>query len=326
MRSFCYLFFLCIIFLFTTAFAGTIYITTGTYSGDNNDDRSISGLGFQPDIVIVIGAGNSWYWKTNTMTAGDNSLPLALTSNYVSNYIQGLEEGGFQVGTALNASGSTYYYLAAKKQAGYINTGSYVGDGNDNRNISGIGFLPGIVMIQASDNSVGGVWRPSIFGGDSSLLVNGSFQTYDNEIQALQFDVFQIGTYGQVNTNTKTYHWMAIKDYASYITSGRYTGNNGSNRDINVGFTGTWVLVQNHNAGGSGGRTCATEDNASSGTAFTSINGAIGSELVDIVNNGFRVTNNSTQYLNANSAKVVYWYLKEGPITFSSRKNVVIVN
>jgi hypothetical protein len=96
-------------------YAGTIYILSGTYAGDNNDDRSISGLGFQPDAVIVIGAGNSWYWKTNSMTAGDNSLPLALTTGYTANYIQALEADGFQVGTVLNTAGSTYYYLAVKE-------------------------------------------------------------------------------------------------------------------------------------------------------------------------------------------------------------------
>jgi hypothetical protein len=307
-------------------YAGTIYILSGTYAGDNNDDRSISGLGFQPDAVIVIGAGNSWYWKTNSMTAGDNSLPLALTTGYTANYIQALEADGFQVGTALNTAGSTYYYLAVKEYIGYIDTGTYTGNGVDDRNITGVGFQAGFVMIQGSTSATGGVWRCSGVTNDSSFLFTGLGQTYQNEIQVLSADGFQIGTYVQVNTDTKVYHYLAIKDIAGYTASGWFKGNNAANRDITTpGFTGTWVFVQNFTSATTS-RTCATEENAASGVAVTSINGAIGSELVDIVANGFRVSANTLMYLNSTNEHSVFWYLKEGSINIATRKNIVVVN
>jgi hypothetical protein len=62
-------------------------MTTGTYVGDGAGGRTITGLGFRPDVVIVKGydfdAGltlTSAVLRTSTMT-GDNTKPLVLTAS-----------------------------------------------------------------------------------------------------------------------------------------------------------------------------------------------------------------------------------------------------
>src|SRR3972149_3655857 len=38
----------------------------GTYTGDGIDDRDITGVGFQPDLVIIKGGSNSAIWRSST--------------------------------------------------------------------------------------------------------------------------------------------------------------------------------------------------------------------------------------------------------------------
>lgn len=103
---------------FFTAFkklAGVI--ATGTYTGNGGDSREITGIGFQPDVVIV---------KDGTTTAaaiirtsdfsGDSSASLGAAAP-TTNQIQALSSDGFQVGTdaKVNASaGDTYWWVAFK--------------------------------------------------------------------------------------------------------------------------------------------------------------------------------------------------------------------
>ena len=48
-------FLLCLIFsLFATNCWGAFQSFTGTYTGNNTDDRNITGIGFQPDWVLII--------------------------------------------------------------------------------------------------------------------------------------------------------------------------------------------------------------------------------------------------------------------------------
>ena len=51
-----------------------LLFTTGSYTGDGNDDRWINDPGFEPDLVIIK-ADNTYYavWRSSTMDAGDTA-------------------------------------------------------------------------------------------------------------------------------------------------------------------------------------------------------------------------------------------------------------
>ncbi len=180
----------------------------GTYVGNSSDDRSISGLGFEPDLVVVKGnRADQGCWRSSAMV-GDSSAFFGATTNY-ANLIQALEADGFQVGTSVNVNytGIDYYWFAVKAVPGLVAAGTYTGDGSDNRSISGIGFEPEHVWVKRSGASAGRL-RPSTLAGDSTLsLVTGVPAT--NRIQALEADGFQVGTDAEVNGNTYTYWYAA---------------------------------------------------------------------------------------------------------------------
>ncbi len=59
-------------------------LATGNYTGNGTDDRAITGLGFQPDVVIVKGdVAETAVMRTSTM-AGDASKPLVGPTSLVS--------------------------------------------------------------------------------------------------------------------------------------------------------------------------------------------------------------------------------------------------
>lgn len=183
----------------------------GTYTGTGADDHNISGVGFQPELVYVMGENDSSTWHKSSGMVGDASLRWG-NLDMKTNRIQALQPDGFQVGKSsqVNAEDVTYHYAAWKGIAGQMTSGSYTGDGSDNRSIAGLGFAPEYVVVKA-DSTATGAHRPQSLTGDSTLNFNSS-ANFANGIQALEADGFQVGTNTKVNQNGVTYWWAAWGD------------------------------------------------------------------------------------------------------------------
>src|SRR5690606_1739333 len=93
----------------------------GVYRGNGADNRSITSVGFQPDLVWTkkYGATARAAALRPSDLAGDSAQQFTATAN-AANKIQALEAAGFQVGTdtSVNENGATtafdYYYAAWK--------------------------------------------------------------------------------------------------------------------------------------------------------------------------------------------------------------------
>lgn len=112
-----------------------------------------------------------------------------------------------------NTNGTTYHYVAFNEAAGGIKKGSYTGNNVDDRNLTGVGFEPGYLMIRANDTATArnGHHRPvSLFGGSSQFW--GDIVNSTDGIQALQSDGFQVGTDTSVKASGPTYHYMAFRN------------------------------------------------------------------------------------------------------------------
>ena len=188
------------------------HLALGTYVGDGSDDRSITGTGFQPAFVATLGNGNDSMFRPATV-AGDASYRF-VGSSKLADRIQALEPDGFQIGTNqdANLTGITYHYVAWMAGANAVQN-TYIGDGTDDRSISGVGFQPQLVWVKR-DTTNQSTWRPESVSGDLSLYWSGTAGN-PNRIQALEADGFQVGTNAQVNTSGATYHYVAFKDDGS---------------------------------------------------------------------------------------------------------------
>lgn len=226
-------------------------IAVGTYTGNGADDRAIStSLTGTPDLVLVKGVDGlvEAVFRTSTM-AGDATKELVQANAVFANGIQALNvDGSFQVGThgTVNTNTTVYYYYAVRdNSAGGFKVLTYVGDGNDNRSITGVGFQPNLVWI-FSEGTTSPVWLSSDMAADATQVFNAL--GIANKIQALEADGFQIGTHAHVNTAATTYHAVCFANSTGGAGGFKvltYTGDGLDNRSITgAGFQPDFACTQ----------------------------------------------------------------------------------
>lgn len=183
--------------------------TVGTYAGNSADNHDITGLGFDPDIVWI--KSDTTYaamWNIPETTSGDT---LHFTSTANQTWRIELITDGFRVDNyaIVNNSGIDYYYVAFKNVAGYVDTGTYTGNGVDDRNITDPGFEPDLVFVKGDLADHGVLSVDTMDAGDSAIFSTAAPTT--NLIQALNVNGFQIGTNARVNQTDINYYWAVWK-------------------------------------------------------------------------------------------------------------------
>ena len=180
---------------------------SGKYTGDGNDGRLITGVGFQPDIVIIkADAAQTPVIRTSSM-AGDDAKPV-LKVALASNLIQTLGTDGFTLGTdaKVNTDGVTYYWSAFMANPGEIKVGTYVGNGSAQA-IDGIGFAPEAVIVMAAEDHEMNIRTSAMPAALAMQLDDEDGKT--NRITSLSADGFTMGKGGQANGNGLIYHYIA---------------------------------------------------------------------------------------------------------------------
>lgn len=189
----------------------------GVYEGDGVDGRSVTGLGFQPDLVWVKRNGASLSVFRDSLEVGDLTHQPT-SAGYIDNAIQSITADGFTVGdrAEVNTNGDDYYYFAFKI-SDHFDVGTYNGNGADDRDITGVDFQPTLAVVKRAGTGVGNGANSSVIrfetaqGDLSSTFANSAFAS--NFIQALNVDGFQVGTNAVVNENSAPldYHYYVWK-------------------------------------------------------------------------------------------------------------------
>jgi hypothetical protein len=174
--------------------------------------------------------------------AGDASKVITALSALQPNLVQSLDAGGFTIGSQapVNSSGQTFQWVALKGGPA-LNIGSYLGDGTDNRPITGVGFQPAWVMTLGDGEDA---WfRPGTVSGDASFAIDALTKVSDR-IQALQTDGFQVGSNVNVNKSGVTYHYVAFRASAA-VHQTTYTGNSVDGTSVTgVGFQPAFIWIK----------------------------------------------------------------------------------
>jgi hypothetical protein len=283
-------------------------VKAGTYTGNGADNRNISGVGFQPDFVLVKGGSSSAFFSSASSPA-DKSKGAVSASTMNANQIQAFQSDGFQLGSdsAVNTTSTVYYYIAIKCDSADSKIGSYTGSGSDNNNVTGVGFTPTFVMVWSDSNNQPW-WRTSLMGsgGDSSCRFDSDLRT-DN-IQALQSDGFQLGTSSEVNGSGRTCYYLAVKDASAVFGVFTYTGNGSDNRSISgIGFQPDFVLVQNTDTNGTPSVIRFTDETGDNSFEVAAV-GEATNKIQAFETDGFQVGNNNSA--NQNTIKYHGFALK----------------
>ena len=289
----------------------------GTYSGNAADNRSIPGVGFRPDLVLIKNSTSATANNRRSVMSGNKHFGdlASYASDAVAdapNMIQGMETDGFQIGSGnnTNQSGQTIYWFAfsgAPNMTGSgsfsMAQGSYVGTGVV-RSIASIGFAPDLVLIK--DNAANyAVFRIRQMAGDTTAYLAAATADFAGGVTSLDSDGFSLGTSTIVNTSGNTYHWQAFGNAYSPDTSsgaadfatGVYYGSGTDNRTIaDMPFQPDFVTTKRNNTTAGVFRTSAVAGDLTSSFAPTA-------ESADMVQslavNGFQVGLNAAANTNA---------------------------
>lgn len=186
----------------------------GTYAGNATNPHAITGLGFQPDLLILANSSATARCQFRTSDGAANSLDtFGAAGGITSQGVVSLDSDGFTLGTngGCNGAGTTFYYLAIKAAANVLKTLTYTGNGLDNVSITGAGFQPQNVWTKNQGQTVAAAWRGKGETSDASSELDTTNET-SNIIQAFEADGFQVGTSAGSNSNTRTFYAVCLKD------------------------------------------------------------------------------------------------------------------
>ena len=251
-----------------------------TYSGNDADDRSITGVGFQPDWVWLKSRSNGLNHYLYDVIRGANYQLITNDTGGEANTadrMQAFESDGFQLGTSNEVNGSSRTYVAwnwkgangtatdtngsinstvsANTAAGFSVVG-YAGDGGVDTIGHGLTQAPELIIIKnrTDDDTNWNAWHHKLSTNESFALnsdngesANGQYFFGDNtNLTAPTSTVFTVGNNAQVNAASKNYIAYCWHSVEGYSKVGFHTGN--ANEDgpfVYTGFRPAWVMIKN---------------------------------------------------------------------------------
>lgn len=299
----------------------TLRIKVGSYTGDGAANRVISGVGFQPRLVLFIpNIGTSNVWKSDVMPRTTVSYQGSVADNTAGGIVHDFYEDGFSLGSnaGVNSNAITYYYIAFAGSNECFATGTYIGDGADDRNFTDtnkIGFTPTFVYLRPSNGA--GVFRTTTDVGDLSSPVN-SGNAAANYIQSMLSGGFQLGSSASVNAASIQHWYFAFGNVPSSILKvGTYTGNGTSQSITGVGFSPDFLWIKSR------GSTAGTEQPTTWATGFPTgyakrLNAVAASNdaITSVDSDGFSV--GSQAGVNESGDTIQYVAIKQGNWIFTT--------
>ena len=192
-----------------------------TYSG-NSGFQTISGVGFRPQLVLVIeqggtqGAGGIWTKDYGT------ACKRATVQQKETLGIMGVTADGFTVGPHgdFNETGATYAALCIQDggehaSGRFFACGIFMGTGEDPEDLV-IGFQPQVVMTFAN---IHGAYRSDQMVGDDARRTILPSTTFTDLIQAFNVDGFEVGAGLPVNDPNSLVHWLAVRNPGGLLDS-----------------------------------------------------------------------------------------------------------
>ena len=256
------------------------HFKTVLYTGDNSEGRSITGVGFKPDLIwfkarnstashVINDTVRGVTAHLNSNTTADESIPGFPYLNSVDSdgfsLRGGTSSGGNISGrdmvawcwragagtTTANTSGSIPSVVSVNQDAGFSIV-SYTGDGNAGATFGhGLGKTPGFIIVKRRDSaSQWNVWTSSLTN-NQALYLNltndvQSSTTFWNDTDP-NSSVITLGTDRNVLNGTYiAYCWTEIEGFSKF---GSYVGNgNADGPFVYCGFKPAWLIIKNSNA------------------------------------------------------------------------------
>jgi hypothetical protein len=243
------------------------------YTGTGQGSQAQTGLGFQPDMVLIKERGGTGDWKlvdssrgvTQTLeihntdaeadendsltafgsdgfTVGDNAGTGANTSTYAAWCWKA--NGGT---TATNSDGTLNCTQQVNANAGF-SISTYTGNGQNSTIGHGLSSIPDITMFRERGTAGNWIFRIKGDGNDNNLYPQANNATSDgNYFQdtAATASVTSIGTHADINGSSATYVMWAWENKTGFSKHGLFEGNGNDNGSFMfLGFRPAFVMLK----------------------------------------------------------------------------------
>lgn len=294
------------------AHAANFSMQTGYYTG-NGSTQSISGLGFQPQTVIIEAAttAGQGIFKTSAMPS-NNTAYFSATVNDTSGIIT-LDSDGFSVSSNANANSANVRYTWVAfagsdcTSTGTICVGTYSGNGTNPRKIT-TGFQPALAIVKRSTAVAGNFRTASMASNVGNYFTTTAQVTNGSLFTTLVSDGFNVGSTN--NTSGGIYYYIAFKAVAGVMAEGTYTGDGLDNRNITgfgSGATPNFVFVKNSNSSTTANRNPVMNSTHLFGdySSYVSVTTANAANMIQkLQDDGFQV---GTAAQVNQSGNAIYW-------------------
>ena len=333
------------------------HFKTVLWTGAGTSGRSITGVGFEPDLV--------WLKKRNDTTSHnltDSVRGIGYTlfsddtsaDNTNTARLQSFDNDGFTVGnhTAVNNSGDTFVawcwkaggaavantdgsinsQVSANQTAGFSIV-SYTGTGSVGTVGHGLGKRPKVVIVKRRDASTN--W-PIFFDGISNntndllqLNLTNATATAGNFFNGgdTTTTTFPLGTGdGQTNESGSghiAYCWAEIPGYSKFSF---YQGTGQADGPfVYCGFKPAWVMIKSSSNSGTNWRIWDSSRGSINPTNLdllantTHIENAHGSDEIDLLSNGFKIRSTGSWH-NSSGGTYVFMAFAESPFQTANAK------
>ena len=293
---------------------------TGYYLG-SGAAKTISGLGFQPNLVIIKPTTTLLaVVKTSSMAAANASY-MSGTTDLTTTPIT-LNANGFVLGTAasVNTTNTLYYWTAFGgsdcSATGNFCVGTYTGNGAATRSITSVGFQPTLVMTKQTNTAAMNFRTASMPANRGEFLTTTAPSTTGTLYSNLTATGFDIGVTN--NANAGIYNFIAFKSTAGLMNEGTYTGDGLDNRDITgVGFKPNVVFVKNSTSATNTSRRSIMSFDQQNGDSTSFPSDSLGDAqnyIQKLSADGFQVGSG----LNANESTFVHYWFAFGGVPTAS--------
>ena len=253
------------------------HFKTMLYRGDSNNGHSVTGVGFQPDLVWIKErtSTSSHQWHDSVRGAG-NVLISNVTSaeSYSDTYLYSLDSDGFTLGTSGGVNASTDDYVAwcwkaggpavanndgsitsqvSVNQTAGFSIVSYTGTGANATVGHGLDKTPKFIITKNRDASVNWVIYHSSVGATQYLRFTTNAATTQSSIfndTEPTSSVFSLGSSSTPNGNGQeqiAYCWAEIEGYSKF---GNYNANGVPNGNfVYCGFKPAWLMIKPYGTG-----------------------------------------------------------------------------
>ena len=324
------------------------------WSGDGNHPRTISGVGFQPDLnwIKLRSGTDSHHIFDAVRGAGERIMSDSTSAEESSSAHTAFTSDGFTISDngAVNGSGSTYVAwnwkaggsgssntdgsitstVSANQDAGFSIV-SYTGNGSDGATIGhGLSKAPEMVIFKDRDASVnwavmGYPTHPAYSTDGNMLFLNlteAQGNSESNEISLGASTITLVDSGPLLGTSGNDYIAYCFHSVEGFSRCGKYEGNGSTDGVyVHLGFCPMWIMIK---------RTSTTSDWAilDSARGFNSEweqlsaneSDAEGGfdDRIDFVSNGFKTR--ASSFPNGSSVEFIYLAFAEQPFKHTNAK------